>query len=135
MEQAVHPVVDDLARRHDNLGRQSGEMVGVQIVEDRAIIGDERLGAVRVENVHGDHSATPVSDVEDVCIAPAELGQQPGFGELNPVLVAVRFPEDGTESRALDLRPDVIALMLDQLDAVLRDVGGNQRDACEDGVE
>jgi hypothetical protein len=132
VKQRIEAVVDDLPSGNDRFGfRERGKIVLAEPVEDLPIIGDERLNAVRVENVESVDNAAPVAALEDVGIPAQQLRVHPRFEKLDARLIVVRLPEYRRISGIGRLQPNAI-LQLNEFHAVFGDVAANGRVTRED---
>ena len=134
MKQAVHAVVDDLARGHGDVV-DAGEIVAVEPVVHGAVVRDQRLHPRRIEHMQAGDDVAVVAHFQDIGIAARQLRQHPAFIELIAGLIIVRPPQHRRECRAGGFRPDIVVVLLDQLDPQFADIPGNQRLACEVGME
>jgi hypothetical protein len=85
--------------------------------------------------VQADDDLTIVAHLEHVGIAAAEFREQPAFPELIAGLVGIWSSKDGAKRRVSGLGPNVVLVLLDQLDAQLGDVARDQRLAGEVSVK
>ena len=134
MKQAVNAVVDDLARRHGDLA-DAGEIVAAEAIEHGAVVGHQRLHPRRIEDMQAGDDVAVVAHFQDIGIAARQLRQHPAFLELIAGLVIVRPPQHRRECRVGRLRPDVVLVLLGELDAQLGDVARDQRLAGEVGMK
>ncbi|MNX92265.1 hypothetical protein D3C86_1244000 [compost metagenome] len=133
----VHPVVDDLASRDDDLGWQPAELVGVQAVEERPVGSDQRLNPAGcgVEYEERLHDTPAVALLQREGVAVGQLRDHPGFEELDAGLIGVRLPEDRRIGGISHFRPDAGLVLLHEFHPQFRDIGSNQADAAIDGRE
>ncbi|MNS90598.1 hypothetical protein D3C72_1246540 [compost metagenome] len=135
VERADAAIMDDLRRGYDHwieAVRELVQVVGVELVEHFAVVGDQGHYAARVEDVQADNDTALISLLENVGIALRQPGQRPVFAELLSGLVVVRLAQYGGERRAVNLRPNAFRVPGLQAKRQLPDVCRDARDA---GVE
>jgi hypothetical protein len=134
--QRIHHVMDNLARRHDNLVfLEAGKIVTVKLIPDLTIRSDQHFDPMRIQHIKRRHHAAIVPLFEDIRIAVQELGRNPGLHELNAILIPIGLTEHRRERRARDLAPNPVAVLLDQLNAQLAHVLRDARDARIDRMK
>ena len=106
-----------------------------QAIEHAAIVGHQRLHPAWVEHMQRGDDVAIVALLQDVGVAAGQFRQHPAFPELVAGLVVVRPPQHRAECRVGDLVPDVVVVLLDQLQPQLGDVARDQRLAGEVGMK
>src|SRR5690606_9275383 len=136
VEETVHPVVDDLARRNRHTGRRDArQVVLLELVEHIAGLAHQHRHARRVQQVERPHVAVFIPLLQRIRVPAQQLRERPPLLELDVILVVVGLHEQARDRRlTLDLGPDPVGVALDELRAHLAHVRGDQRDAGVDGV-
>ena len=104
--------MDDLRRRNNDGPSQASKIIGLDLVVHRAIGRDERLHALRIENIQLLDLALSVAGLERVGVAVNKLRHDPVLEKLDPVLKAVGLGQKAREGLERYFIPNAVAVLL-----------------------